>query len=211
MRIRLKYFSALRDITGKVHEELEVSEGYALGDLQRWFFEAYPKAAAYKDDVVFLVNGMSATENYVFKDGDEVAVMPPVSGGMAKLVQTPLDINKEVEDIIAKTAPAGAGGVVIFLGYVKGRVGEAQVVELDYEAYEPYATEKIEEIERWAKSIDGVLDVRVYHRIGNLRPGDHTIYVMVAGVNRDVSFRAAREVLERVKHEVPIFKLERRD
>lgn len=208
MKLKLKYFSALRDITGKVSEELEVSGDLTLGDLVKWFFEKYPKALAYKDDVIFLVNGRNATESYLLRDGDEVAVMPPVSGG--GLLNGEVDLNKEVEDIIKGTAPKGAGGVVIFVGFVKGKVDDAQVSELDYEAYEPYASEKIAEIEKWARSIDGVLDARIYHRVGSLKPGDHTVYVFVAGVNREVSFNVARQALERVKHEVPIFKLERR-
>lgn len=209
VRIRVKYFSALRDITGKVSEELELPEDYTLGELVRWFFEKYPKAIAYRDDIIFLVNGRNATENALLRDGDEVAVMPPVSGG-GGLLEGPIDLNKEVEDIIKRTAPQGAGGVVVFVGFVKGRVGEAEVSGLDYEAYEPHASSKIAEIEQWARSIDGVLDARIYHRVGSLKPGDHTIYVLVAGVNREVSFSVARQALERVKHEVPIFKLERR-
>jgi len=209
VRIRVKYFSALRDITGKVFEELDVPDDYTLGELADWFFKSYPRALAYKDDVIFLVNGRNATENYALRDGDEVAVMPPVSGG-GGLTSGEVDIDREVEDIISRTAPKGAGGVVIFVGFVKGRVGDAEVGELDYEAYEPYASQKIAEIEQWARSIDGVLDARIYHRVGSLKPGDHTIYVMVAGINREVSFSVARQALERVKHEVPIFKLEHR-
>lgn len=199
----------MRDITGKIFEELEVPDDYTLGKLADWFFKTYPKALAYKDDVIFLVNGRNATENYLLREGDEVAVMPPVSGG-GGLIADEIDLDKEVEDVISKTAPLGAGGVVIFVGFVKGRVDGAEVGELDYEAYEPYASQKIAEIEQWARSLDGVLDARIYHRVGSLKPGDHTIYVLVAGVNREISFAVARQALERVKHEVPIFKLERR-
>jgi molybdopterin synthase catalytic subunit len=136
--------------------------------------------------------------------------MPPVSGG-GGVVQKPVDLNKEVQDIIEKTAPRGGGGVVIFVGYVKGKVGDANVEVLEYEAYEPYATSKIREIEEWARRLDGVLEARIYHSVGSLRPGDATLYVFVSAVNREVAFRVAREALEKVKHEVPIFKLERRD
>lgn len=209
MKIRVKYFSALRDITGKVSEELDVPDDYTLGKLSDWFFKTYPKALAYKDDVIFLVNGRNATENYLLREGDEVAIMPPVSGG-GGLIANEIDLDKEVKDVISKTAPLGAGGVVVFVGFVKGRVDGAEVGELSYEAYEPYASQKIAEIEQWARSLDGVLDARIYHRVGSLKPGDHTIYVLVAGINREISFAVARQALERVKHEVPIFKLERR-
>jgi len=210
MRIVVKYFSALRDITGKVQEEVDLVDGATLSQLLQWFFDTYPKAEAFKDELLVLVNGRTVDSSYVLQNGDEVALMPPVSGG-GGVVQSPIDINKEVMDIIEKTAPLGGGGVVIFVGYVKGKVDNANVKVLEYEAYEPYATLKIREIEEWAKKQAGVLEVRIYHSVGSLRPGDTTLYVFVSAVNREVAFRVARETLERVKHEVPIFKLERRD
>ena len=210
MRIVVKYFSALRDITGRVQEEVDLVDGATLSQLLQWFFDTYPKAEAFKDELLVLVNGRTVDSSYVLQNGDEVALMPPVSGG-GGIVQSPIDINREVMDIIEKTAPLGGGGVVIFVGYVKGKVDNANVKVLEYEAYEPYATLKIREIEEWAKKQAGVLEVRIYHSVGSLRPGDTTLYVFVSAVNREVAFRVARETLERVKHEVPIFKLERRD
>jgi MoaD family protein len=210
VRVVVKYFSALRDITGKVQEEVDLVDGATLSRLLQWFFNTYPKAEAFKDELLVLVNGRTVDSSYVLQNGDEVALMPPVSGG-GGVVQSPIDINREVMEIIEKTAPLGGGGVVIFVGYVKGKVDNANVKVLEYEAYEPYATLKIREIEEWAKKQAGVLEVRIYHSVGSLRPGDITLYVFVSAVNREVAFRVARETLEKVKHEVPIFKLERRD
>ena len=101
--------------------------------------------------------------------------------------------------------------MVIFIGFVKGKVDENNVEELEYEAYEPHATRKISEIVADELKRDGVLFIDVYHRVGKLKPGDHTIYVIAAAVNRQVAFDAARTTLERVKDEVPIFKLEKRE
>ncbi|MFN7105209.1 MAG: molybdenum cofactor biosynthesis protein [Pyrobaculum sp.] len=209
MYIVVKYFSALRDVTGKIREELEIREGATLGDLLDWFFKTYPKAEAFREEMLVLVNGRTVDGTYVLKEGDEVAIMPPVSGG-GGVVQNPIDLNKEVGKIIEKTAPLGGGGLVIFVGYVKGVVEDAAVSSLDYEAYEPYASTKIREIEEWAKSQEGVLEARIYHAVGSLKPGDTTLYVFVSAASREIAFRVAREALERVKHEVPIFKLERR-
>lgn len=210
MRIVIKYFSALRDVTGRQYEELYLAEGFKISDLLQWFFSRYPRAEAFREELLVLVNGRSVGGDYVLKDGDEVAIMPPVSGG-GGVTPSSVSLDRELDAVIEKTAPLGGGGVVIFVGYVKGRVGESIVESLEYEAYEPFATLKIREIEKWALEQDGVLDVRVYHRVGVLKPGDTTLYVIVSAINRDLAFRVAREVLERVKHEVPIFKLERRD
>ncbi|ABL87827.1 molybdopterin synthase subunit MoaD / molybdopterin synthase subunit MoaE [Pyrobaculum islandicum DSM 4184] len=210
MRIVIKYFSVLRDITGKIREELDLKNGTSMSQLIEWFFKTYPKAEVFREELLILVNGRTVDNNYILKDGDEVAFMPPVSGG-GKIIQGSLDLNREVADIIGKTALQGGGGVVIFVGYVKGKVNGAWVNTLEYEAYEPYASFKIDEIEKWAREQEGVLDVRIYHVVGSLKPGDTTIYVFVSAINRDIAFKVAREALERVKHEVPIFKLERRD
>ncbi|MCX8137432.1 MoaD family protein [Pyrobaculum aerophilum] len=209
MKIHIKYFSALRDITGKTSETIEIPNGYTLGDVINWFFKNYPKAEVFKEELLVLVNGRSLDWSYELKEGDEVALMPPVSGG-GGVIDHAVDLNKEVEDIIKNTAHLGGGGVVIFVGYVKGKVDKAAVNVLEYEAYEPYASSKIKEIEAWARDQAGVLDARIYHVVGALKPGDHTLYVFVSAINRDIAFRVAREALERVKHEVPIFKLERR-
>ncbi|MEZ0318607.1 MAG: MoaD family protein [Pyrobaculum sp.] len=209
MRVLLKYFSALRDVTGKVSEEVEVSDGTTLSTLLAWFFNKYPNAKVFKEELLVLVNGKAVDDSYILKEGDEVAVMPPVSGG--GVVEGPIDVNKVVAEIIEKSAPLGGGGLVIFIGFVKGRVGDAYVSMLEYEAYEPYASKKLEEIEEWAKRQEGVLEVKLFHRVGTLRPGDTTIYIFVSALNRDTAFRVAREALEKAKHEVPIFKLERRN
>ncbi len=209
MNVVIKYFSAIRDVTKKVREEVEVSEGVTLSQLLDWFFKTYPEANSFREEILILVNGRVVEGSYQLKNGDEIAVMPPVSGG--GVINKPIDIDREVREIIEKTAPSGGGGLVIFVGYVKGSVDGAAVSALDYEAYEPYASEKIREIEKWAKSIGGVLDVRIYHLTGSLKPGDHTLYIFVSADSREVAFRVARETLERVKREVPIFKLERRE
>jgi len=208
MRVLLKYFSALRDITGGAREEVAFEGPVTVSDLLMWFFKKYPRAEAFREELVVLVNGRAVEGSYILKDGDEVALMPPVSGG--GIITNDISVDGEIRDIIEKSVAQGGGGVVIFVGFVKGVVDNAAVNVLEYEAYEPYADQKIKEIEEWARSQEGVLDARVYHKVGSLKPGDTTIYVFVSAVNRDVAFRVARDALERVKHEVPIFKLERR-
>ncbi|MEM4493634.1 MAG: MoaD/ThiS family protein, partial [Pyrobaculum sp.] len=107
MKIRVKYFSALRDITGKISEELEMPDGSTLGDLINWFFKQYPKAQAFKEELLVLVNGKSLDWSYVLSGGDEVAIMPPVSGG-GGVINAQLDLNKELADSLHTTAPQGA-------------------------------------------------------------------------------------------------------
>ncbi len=128
----------------------------------------------------------------------------------ARIVRERIDVNKVVNSIIKDTSSKGAGALVIFIGYVKGVVDNNRVNKLVYTAYEPYASKKLLEIINDVSSED-VYDVRVYHRIGELEPGEPTIYIFVSAENRGIAFDKAREILERVKHEVPIFKLEKRE
>ena len=212
MTVKVRYFSIYRDISGKVEETIDVKVPLTIRDLVSELSKKYPGIAQYmnEDYMIVLVNGRTVGPDHVVNDGDEVALMPPASGG-GGIVKDELDLNKIVKNVIDKTADKGAGGVVVFVGFVKGKVDDNQVNALEYEAYEPYASHKISEIISEESKRDGVFLIDVYHRIGKLKPGDHTIYVVAAGVNRHVAFDAARTVLERVKEEVPIFKLEKRD
>ncbi len=127
-----------------------------------------------------------------------------------RVIDEKLCLDELVSEITEKTSGKGGGALVLFIGYVKGEVNGSQVDELDYEAYEPYASQMLREIAEKYEEKKGVLDVRIYHRVGNLKPGETTLYVIVAAKNRHQAFEAAREALEEVKHRVPIFKLEKR-
>ncbi len=127
-----------------------------------------------------------------------------------EIIDRPLSLDELVSGITKEASSKGGGALVLFIGYVKGKVNDSQVDELDYEAYEPYASRKLREIAEKYEQREGVLDVRIYHRVGNLKPGETTLYVIVAAKSRHQAFEAAKEALEEVKHNVPIFKLEKR-
>jgi len=93
MRVVVKYFSALRDVTGKVQEEITLAEGTTLSQLLAWFFKSYPKAEAFREELLVLVNGRTVDGSYELREGDEVALMPPVSGG-GGVVQEPVDLKR---------------------------------------------------------------------------------------------------------------------
>jgi molybdopterin synthase catalytic subunit len=122
-----------------------------------------------------------------------------------------VEVEEEINDMAKTSASEGAGALVAFIGFVKGKVGDANVFGLDYEAYEPYATKRLQTIASDALKDERVKEVRIYHRKGSLKPGEPTVYIFVSSVERSSAFDVARKVLERVKEEVPIFKLERRE
>jgi len=129
---------------------------------------------------------------------------------IGKIIKKPIDLNSTTKELSISATKKGGGALVLFMGFVKGVVNNAEVTNLVYEAYEPYASKKLNEIAKDYSKMEGVLDVIILHRIGNLKPGEPTIYIFVTAVNRKLAFKVASEALERVKHEVPIFKLEKR-
>jgi len=129
----------------------------------------------------------------------------------ATIIKNKIDLEKVVSELIEKASTKGGGALVTFIGYVKGEVDGKKVHSLLYEAYEPYATKKLLEIAKEESNREGVIDVQIYHRIGELKPGDISIYIFVTSKSRAEGFETARRVLERVKKEVPIFKLEKRE
>jgi len=157
-----------------------------------------------------LVDGREAGLNRRVKAGTEI-VLAPIEGYWEGRV---VDDTPSLDALTAKLrrayASLGAGAVVVFIGFVKGVVDENRVYSLDYEAYEPYASDRLKEIAASIVRDFGVYDVRIYHRVGCLKPGETTIYIMVVGRSRKEAFDAARAALEKVKEEVPIWKLEKR-
>jgi molybdopterin synthase catalytic subunit len=135
---------------------------------------------------------------------------------MAALVRVslspePVSLDKAAKRLAEATNGAGAGSLVVFMGFVKGLVDGRRVGFLEYEAVEDLALQKLREIADWAAGIEGVYAVEIVHRVGRLRPGEPTIYIFVVAEPRQLAFRLASEILDRVKKEVPVYKLEGRE
>ncbi|MEM0297708.1 MAG: molybdenum cofactor biosynthesis protein MoaE [Zestosphaera sp.] len=122
-----------------------------------------------------------------------------------------VNVEKYLSRLSAESAREGCGALVMFMGYVKGVVRGGTVQKLIYDAYTSFALAKMREIGEETIRDFGVRDVVIIHRVGTLKPGDPTIYIFITAKERDNAFKAAEHVLERVKHEVPISKLEVRE
>jgi len=129
---------------------------------------------------------------------------------VGKITRGDIDLNKLVEDI-AKSAEEGIGAIALFIGVVKGVVDGDKVFSLLYEEYEPYATRKLESIASDLSSRKGVRDVLIYHWTGERKVGEITVVIAVSAIGRKEAIETLAEAIERVKKEVPIFKLEKRE
>ncbi|MEL9939672.1 MAG: molybdenum cofactor biosynthesis protein MoaE [Ignisphaera sp.] len=220
MRIKIKLFSLFKEIFNS--DEIEVQfekNSVTVEELKEALAKISPKARNVLSSVepIIMVNGIVADANTNIGEVDEVALLPPMSGG-SKHVSVKLfvddrdvDIESRVRDILTKVGGEGVGAIAIFVGVVKDVVDGYKVRELVYEAYEPYATKTLERIAVEESVNENIKAIEIMHRVGAAKPGEKTLCIIVASRNRKEALDTLSRVLERVKHEVPIFKLEKRE
>jgi molybdopterin converting factor subunit 1 len=215
MKIRILYFATFRDLAGVREENLSIPEGATIEILQDHLAKLHPPIEDGLATAVFAINREFAFSDDLIRDGDEVAIFPPVSGGMdgpsiiVKIVQEPLDLNAVLELIIRPTT----GAACVFTGMVRGlttRGKEQETAYLEYEAYQPMAEDKLKQVaieikERW-NSIEGIA---ILQRVGKFMPGTPTVAVACSASHRDSGvFEAARYGIDRLKEIVPVWKKE---
>ena len=206
MQVRLRYFAMIRETLGRAEETRDVPTGTTAGQLFDALAAEQPRLAPLKGTTLMMVNQEYVPAGHPLSDGDEVALIPPVSGGDGRfrVVDAPLDA-RAVEALV--TAP-DAGAIVTFTGTVRDNARGREVVALDYEAYAPAAEKMLARIgdeirERW-----GIERVAIAHRVGYLRPGEASVVIAVASPHRAEAFDACRHAIERIKAIVPIWKKE---
>ena len=201
MDVRVRFFATYREITGLRETKVEVSEGATLAALLARVFEAYPKLAGLRGSMLLAVNQEFADPEAELRAGDEVALLPPISGGAAHCrVQTeaidPEQVLRPVRDVCA-------GAVVLFLGTVRADPG---VESLEYEAYEGMAVKKMEELRAAAKEKFGVTELAIVHRTGHISLGETSVAVACSAPHRQEAFRACEWAMDELKRIVPVWK-----
>ncbi|AWR93338.1 MoaD family protein [Acidianus brierleyi] len=213
LKVIIKYFAFMKDITGVSEEELstECSDiDCLINDLEKKYgrkFSEYVKNGVNGIKVAILINGETNIRN--ISNGDEIAFLPPPAGG--DVIRGKFDFLEEIRKF-RETAPPEAGSLVVYLGFVKGLVDSHKVYELDYEAYETYTQRRINEIEKYIiDKYKDVINIKIIHAIDNMKPGDNVILIMCIGKGRKDAINAIGEAIELVKHTTGIWKLEIRD
>ena len=206
LKVNVRLFASYRERAGESEVELEVPTGATVGKLAADVSRCFPGMTGRPESLVVAVNREYRDHLYELHDGDEVALIPPVSGGAVSIEIThePLD----PESITARVRKPANGAVVTFLGTTRAQTGERTVLYLEYEAYEPMAHSKLSEIaaeicDRW-----DVEDVAVAHRLGRLEIEDISLVVAVASPHRKDAFEACQYSVDRIKEVVPIWKKE---
>lgn len=207
MDVEVRYFAMIREIVGRSGERRAVAEGATAGDLFDALVAEHPRLERLKPMVMPMVNRAYVPVDHPLREGDEVAFIPPVSGGEAKRfrIQSEALDAREIEALVASP---GAGAIATFTGTVRDHGRGQAVTHLDYEAYAPAAELTLAQIgdeigERW--EVEGVA---IVHRVGSLAVGEASVVISVASAHRDAAFEACRYAIERIKAIVPIWKKE---
>ncbi|HKQ88642.1 MAG TPA: molybdopterin converting factor subunit 1 [Candidatus Acidoferrales bacterium] len=210
MRVRVLFFGQLKEIVGAPEESAELSEGAKLEDLFERYGRRFPKFAEFRPSIAASVNQEYADAKAALANGDEVAFLPPVSGGeidiadIFRLVRQPIDTQEIIETL---KAPED-GALVAFDGFVRNNFKGQQTLYLEYEAYEPMAWAKIREIGAQIRQKFPIRRLAIVHRLGRLEIGETSVLIAVVSAHRAAAFDACRYAIDTLKHTVPIWKKE---
>jgi len=213
IRIRLLAFGALKSIVSTDGDWRDLSPGASVADLLAALcHEGRAEVAALKSAAI-AVNQQYSERTRTLEDGDEVAILPPVSGGSESSQPKPPLVALVLEPIdavaIERAIKSGADGAVyVFDGIVRDNTRGRSTVHLDYEAYEQMALQQMHLLRSEAIEHFGVRDVAIVHRLGRLTVGETSVLIAVASAHRGAAFDACRWVIDTLKKTVPIWKKE---
>lgn len=206
MRVRVRLFAGTREAVGDARLEVDLAQGARVRDLFARIAADHPRLAAYERVALFAVDGAAVLPDAPLRDGAEVAIMPPVSGGSG-LHEGPLT----ADDAVRQLRTDGAGAVVAFLGLVRPTSRErpdARIARLAFEAHEELAPREIARVVEEARAKFAIVDAVVLHRVGELALGETIVAVATSAAHRAAAFEAASWIMEELKSRVPIWKQE---
>ena len=216
MRIRVLFFGQLKDIVGGSSDEIELPDGASLETVFRSYASQLPKLAAMEGSVAMARNQRFAPPSEAVQDGDEVAMMPPVSGGNGWLASVDADgVFAAVTDgpidsraLADRIQGDGDGAVLVFEGVVRDNTNGRRTLLLDYECYVPLALQQLEEIGRGILSRFDIHAIALVHRVGRLQIREASVSITVASAHRHPAYEASLEAINQVKRKVPVWKKE---
>lgn len=202
----VKFYGPAKDRAEVEQTSLEIAAGETVGGVAGKLAEKYPKLGQ-SLGIRLAVNRTFVPLSHVVQDGDEIAVIPPVSGG-APAPRVGLTREPLVTDaVVAELMRPDAGAIATFVGTVRAELdGCKPLTALEYEAYEEMALEQMESARKKAVEKFGVLDAAVHHRLGRILLGEASILVVVASAHRVEAFDACRWIVDKVKADAPIWK-----
>jgi molybdopterin synthase catalytic subunit/molybdopterin converting factor small subunit len=199
MQVVVKLFAGLREQTGTAERTLTLAKGARVADV--W------QTLGLGDEppgLLYALNRAYTEPERLLEDGDEVALIPPVSGGSYVVTDEPLSLDRAV----AEVADARAGAIATFTGTVRNVSRDRDVRHLEYDAYAEMAEEVMAELAARLRARYDVHAVAIHHRIGRVEIGDATVVIAVSAPHRHDALAACRDAIDELKETVPVWKKE---
>ena len=196
MTVHVRLFAGLRERAGWARREIEA----------RTVADVWP-ALGLGDEpegLLYAVNREYAERDRELHDGDEVALIPPVSGGAFRVTEEPLSL----EAVVAEVADERAGGIATFTGTVRRQSRGRGVTHLEYEAYAEMAEDVMEKLAAELQERHELCAVAIHHRVGRLEIGEASVVIAVSAPHRQAALDACREAIDTLKETVPLWKKE---
>jgi molybdopterin synthase catalytic subunit len=216
MRVQVLFFGVLKELAGASSAELELQAGATAADLWSALNRQTPALARFQRSVAVAVNQNYCEPGTLLHDGDEVALLPPVSGGAVP--DRPKAIKSahcrlqweaiDAESIVHRLKRGEDGAVLIFDGVARNHTRGRRTLYLEYEAYQNMALEKLEALAGQAKEQFNIRDCAIVHRLGRIEIGESSVVIVVASAHRAAAFDACRWLIDTLKRTVPIWKKE---
>jgi len=197
VRVTVRLFAGLRERAGTGRLELEDVERVA---------DVWPRLGLGDEPagLLYAVNRAYVERDAALRDGDEVALIPPVSGGALVLSAAPLDPAAPV----AEVAREDAGGIASFVGTVRRRSRDRDVLYLEYEAYEEMAEELLRRLADELTAKHDLCAVAIHHRVGRVGIGEPSVVIACSAPHRTAALEACREAIDTLKTTIPLWKKE---
>ena len=206
----MRLFAALRERAGSGSVDVDLTESATVGDVFALLGLGDEPAG-----LLYAVNRAYAERGAALSDGDEIAVIPPVSGGSNplsgsepqsrfRLCDEPLSVEAAVEQVRS----AEAGGIATFIGTTRAHSRGREVLRLDYEAYEGMAEQVMADLADELKRRHELCKVAIHHRVGRVEIGEMSVVIAVSAPHRAAALAACREAIDELKVSVPLWKKE---
>jgi molybdopterin synthase catalytic subunit len=199
MKVAVRLFAGLRELAGTRATEIELSPGSTAADVWPTL-----ELGAEPPGLLLAVNKSYAARDTVLQEGDEIALIPPVSGGAFRLSEEPLS----VDDTVREVASDDAGAIATFIGTTRAHSRGRDVVQLEYEAYEGMAEAEMERIAADLFERHDLIAIAIHHRVGVVGIGDTSVVIAVSSVHRASALAACAEAIDTLKGTVPLWKKE---
>jgi len=208
IKITTLLFGRAREMVGAADLELEIAQPATVASAWAALVAEHPKLAAMERSLLFAINEEYAGREQALNDGDQLAVLPPVSGGSGsdiyEITREPIDISRLRDSLLE----GESGAVVIFDGVARNHTKGRPTRFLEYEGYEAMALKTMAQIIAEVREQWPINRVGIIHRLGRIQISESSVVILVTSAHRRVAFEACQYAIDRLKKIVPIWKKE---